>query len=117
MRQGKNEHRCVSECTSSRVTNRTCILLLSCIWVAAAVVVNPIGNFPLNDDWAYGFAVRNLVETGELRLSDWTATNLFAQVYWGAIFCFPFGFSFTALRLSTLSLGLIGVLATYGLLL
>jgi 4-amino-4-deoxy-L-arabinose transferase-like glycosyltransferase len=57
-----------------------------------------------------------LVERGELRLSDWTATNLIAQLFWGALFCLPAGFSFTALRLSTLTLGLIGVLATYGLL-
>jgi len=42
--------------------------------------------------------------------------TLVAQVLWGALFSVPFGFSFHALRLSTLVLGLIGILATYGLL-
>jgi len=37
------------------------------------------------------------------------------QMFWGAAFCLPSGFSFTALRFSTLVLGLIGVLTTYGL--
>ncbi len=80
------------------------------------ILVNPIGNFPLNDDWSYGKAVQSVVEHGEFKLFGWTATNLISQVYWGALFCLPFGYSFTALRFSTLTLGLMGVLSTYGLL-
>jgi hypothetical protein len=85
-------------------------------WLLAVVLVNPSGDFPLNDDWAYATSVRALVEDGEFRLSHWTATNLLVQVLWGAIFCLPFGFSFTALRISTLVLGLAGILACYALL-
>lgn len=92
------------------------ILLVTIVWMAMLVLINPIGNFPLNDDWAYGWTVKMLLETGEYQLSDWTATNLLSQVVWGAIFCLPFGFSFTVLRVSTLVLGLLGVLASYGLL-
>lgn len=92
------------------------ILVIIAIWAIMVILVNPVGDFPLNDDWAYGQAVKSVVEKGDFQLSDWTATNLFSQVYWGALFCVPFGFSFTALRFSTLTLGLIGVLATYGLL-
>ena len=92
------------------------VFLISSIWLGMVVLVNPIGNFPLNDDWAYGWTVKTLLETGEYRLSDWAATNLLPQAIWGTIFCLPFGFSFTALRISTLILGLLGVLTTYGLL-
>jgi hypothetical protein len=101
---------------NARISDPVCISILAAIWVAAALVVDPIGNFPLNDDWAYASAVRAMVEHGELRLSGWTATNLIAQVFWGALFCLPFGFSFTALRFSTLLLAMFGVLATYALL-
>ncbi len=80
------------------------------------ILVNPIGDFPLNDDWAYGQTVKSLLDTGNFILSDWTATNLLSQALWGTLFCIPFGFSFTVLRFSTLTLGMIGVLATYGLL-
>lgn len=92
------------------------IFLICILWIFIVILVNPLGNFPLNDDWAYGWAVKTLVETGKFQLSDWTATNLISQVLWGTLFCLPFGFSFTALRLSTLTLGLIGVITTYGLL-
>lgn len=92
------------------------VYLIAAIWVAMAVLVNPIGDFPLNDDWAYGWSVKVLLETGQFELSDWTAVNLLPQVAWGALFSAPLGFSFTALRLSTLTLGLVGVLATYGIL-
>jgi hypothetical protein len=91
-------------------------LLITIIWVFMIILVNPIGDFPLNDDWAYGWTVKTLLETGRFQLSDWTATNLLPQALWGTLFCLPFGFSFTALRFSTLTLGLAGVFATYGLL-
>ena len=88
---------------------------LSCAWVLMVVLVNPIGEFPLNDDWSYGRAVQSLVEHGSLQLTGFTSMPLVAQVLWGALFCLPFGFSFTALRVSTLVLGLIGIFATYAL--
>ncbi|HBE21832.1 MAG TPA: hypothetical protein DDW51_30665 [Cyanobacteria bacterium UBA11367] len=91
------------------------IIVLIATWIVMVILVNPIGDFPLNDDWAYGRSVQSLIEKGDFQLSDWTATNLFSQVLWGALFCLPFGFSFTALRFSTLILGLIGVVTTYGL--
>jgi len=92
------------------------LLTLFSLWIGMVLLVNPIGNFPLNDDWAYGWTVKTFLETGEYRLSDWAAANLLPQTLWGTFFCLPFGFSFTALRLSTLVLGLLGVLLTYGLL-
>src|SRR5690242_11795839 len=92
------------------------LLLLTLGWAVAIIAINPVGDFPLNDDWSYGYAVRKLVEEGALQFSGWTAANLLAQVAWGALFTLPLGFSFTALRVSTLVLGLAGVLATYGLL-
>jgi Dolichyl-phosphate-mannose-protein mannosyltransferase len=89
---------------------------LACFWTVIVTLVNPIGNFPLHDDWAFSWTVRTLLETGQFRPSDWTATNTLSQVLFGALFCFPFGFSFNALRLSTLTLGFIGVIVTYALL-
>jgi len=79
-------------------------------------VINPMGDFPLNDDWSYGRAVKTLLEKGRLQFTDWTGMTLIAQVLWGYLFCLPLGFSFTALRISTLTLGMAGILGTYGLL-
>jgi hypothetical protein len=91
------------------------ICFIAFVWFLMITLVNPIGNFPLDDDWAYGWTVKTLLETGRFQLSDWTATNLLPQALWGALFSLPFGFSFTALRFSTLVLGLFGIVATYGL--
>ena len=92
------------------------IILLCIIWVVAVFVVDPSGEFPLNDDWSYCRVVKNLVEEGRFGLGGWTSMPLAGQALWGALFCLPFGFSFLALRISTLVLGLIGVLSGYGIL-
>jgi hypothetical protein len=92
---------------------RVCLLTL--LWIVATCLVNPMGDFPLGDDWAYGWTVKHLLETWDYLPSDWDAANLISQVIFGALFCLPFGFSFTALRISTLILGIIGVVASYGL--
>ncbi|BCU14729.1 ArnT family glycosyltransferase [Microcystis aeruginosa] len=92
------------------------ILIIIAIWTVMVIVVNPLGNFPLNDDWVYGLAVKSILEKGDFRLPSPAHANLFFQAFWGALFCLPFGFSFTALRFSTLTLGLIGAIGTYLLL-
>lgn len=98
-------------------TDSANVLLIVLVWIVMSILVNPLGDFPINDDWVYGRAVKSIVEEGNFTLSGGnTSANLVAQAFWGALFCLPFGFSFSALRLSTLVLGLIGVLATYGLL-
>jgi dolichyl-phosphate-mannose-protein mannosyltransferase len=92
------------------------LLLITAMWLLGIALVDPRGDFPLDDDWAYGRAVQTLLDTGSVRLHDWAAPNFIAQMFWGAIFCLPAGFSFTALRISTLVLGLIGIFAQFGLL-
>ncbi|MDE3153971.1 MAG: glycosyltransferase family 39 protein [Acidobacteriota bacterium] len=83
--------------------------LLAAGWLAAVLLVNPLGNFPLADDWSFGLAVRTLLTDHRLRLISVTQMTLITQILWGWLFCLPAGFSFTALRLSTLVAGLVGV--------
>lgn len=89
--------------------------LLALLWMASILIVNPIGEFPLNDDWAFARGVYNLLEKGQLILGDWPAITLVAQLFWGALFCKIFGLSLTVLRISTLISSLIGVMAFYGI--
>ncbi|HJR50152.1 MAG TPA: glycosyltransferase family 39 protein, partial [Gemmatimonadales bacterium] len=83
---------------------------------APLVALRPLQNAPFVDDWTYAWAVEHLLQTGELRILDWSVSLNAAQVLWGALFCIPFGFSFTALRLSTWVLSLLGLLGLYALL-
>ena len=85
------------------------LLISLAVFAVAVVLVNPVGDFPLNDDWSYGSAVKGLVEQGVYRLSDWTAMPLLTQVLWGSLFSLPAGFSFTALRFSTLAMSLLAL--------
>jgi hypothetical protein len=108
-----------SEWKMTNLSKTESINVLSIIffWITISAIVNPLGDFPLNDDWVYGRAVQSIFEKGGFTLAGGnTSANLIAQSFWGALFCLPFGFSFTALRISTLTMGLIGVLASYGLL-
>ena len=78
-------------------------------------ITNPIGNFPINDDWQYARPVSSLVNQGKYISPDAYSPIIIAQVFYGAIFCKLFGFSFTVLRISVLVLGIIGVLVFYSL--
>ena len=92
------------------------LLLLLLVWCGVAAFVNPIGDFPLNDDWAYGQNARALAVENRLFFSDWPAMTLIAHTLWGALFCKIFGFSFTVLRFSTLMMGAFGLIGFHRLL-
>jgi hypothetical protein len=81
---------------------RAAPLLLA--FLAAAVVVDPTGNFPLNDDWSYAKAVQRWVEEGELRFGDWAAMTQLTHVAIGAAVTSVTGFSHVALRFTTLAI-------------
>jgi hypothetical protein len=57
---------------------------------------------------------RFVLQTGELRVLEWSAHYPLAQILWGALFSRLFGFSFAALRCSTLVLAWAGLLTFYG---
>ncbi|MBK9013288.1 MAG: glycosyltransferase family 39 protein [Saprospiraceae bacterium] len=89
------------------------LALLALAWLAAMIVINPTGNFPLNDDWAYAKDVWYLSEQGILKLDDWPAMTRLTQIFWGAGVCKVFGFSHEALRYSTMLLGFAGLVAAW----
>ncbi len=74
------------------------------LWLICMLLIDPRGDFPLNDDWAYARSVYDLFEKGEFILVDWGAMTLVAQVYIGAFFCKIFGLSFTAVSYTHLTL-------------
>ncbi|MCS6801348.1 MAG: glycosyltransferase family 39 protein [Chloroflexota bacterium] len=91
------------------------LVIVTLLWAGGALLTQPWGEFPLNDDWDYAKSARALAERGAVEISPEARVTLVAQAAWGALFSLPFGWSFFALRLSTLTAGLLGVLATYGL--
>jgi hypothetical protein len=80
------------------------------------VALRPLQDTPFVDDWVYAWAVEHLRQTGQLKILDWSVSQNVAQVLWGALFCVPFGFSFTALRFSTWVASLLGLVGLHALL-
>jgi hypothetical protein len=91
----------------------TDLLILAGLWLTSLLAVRPFGNFPLNDDWAFARSVKHLLETGSYYPTAWAAMPLFTHTLWGTLFCLPTGFSFNALRLSTLAMSAAGLAFTY----
>jgi hypothetical protein len=81
-----------------------------------ALAIGVRGEFPLSDDWSYGYAVRSLCEDGTLRLLPWTGASLVLQAWYGAALCRVFGFSFVVLRIATVVLATTGVIGFHLLL-
>lgn len=76
--------------------------------VITLLFVPPRGDFPLNDDWIYAQTVQNIMETGRYEPNVYADPVYIVHAYWGALVCRVFGFSFTALRFSTLLVALLG---------
>ena len=88
--------------------------ILFLFYFSAAILLHLFANVPFHDDWTYAWSVERFLKTGKLQVLDWSIHYPFAQILWGALFCLPFGFSFSALRVSTAVLAWLGALALYG---
>ncbi|HET7924933.1 MAG TPA: hypothetical protein VFL30_08540, partial [Rhodanobacteraceae bacterium] len=73
-------------------------ITVAAVALALAFAVDPRGNFPLNDDWAYAHSVEWLFVEHRIRLSDWIAMNLLPQTLLGTLATAIGGFAFTTLR-------------------
>ncbi len=85
-------------------------ILILMAWILSACLIDPSGEFPLNDDWAYLEVVKGVLDEGKYRVSDWPAMTLWTHAWLGVMVCKATGgFSYTVLRLLVLGLGLLGV--------
>jgi 4-amino-4-deoxy-L-arabinose transferase-like glycosyltransferase len=68
---------------------------------------------PVVDDWAYAWSVEHLLQTGHLLVLVRSSCYPIVQILWGALFARVAGFSFGALRFSTVVLAIFGCWAIY----
>jgi hypothetical protein len=88
---------------------RTCLAAVS----AAIVIIWPVADLPYGDDTAYAHMALNLVRTGHISYNGWEAVVQLLHTYWGALAIRLFGFSFVAVRLSTIPYALGAVAFSY----
>ncbi len=89
------------------------ILLLTALYIIFEIVINPIGEFTLQDDWCYARTVLTLVNEHKYELNPYMIATFFSQALWGTLFASIFGFSMTTLRFSVIVLGWAGVISAY----
>lgn len=95
------------------MTNKLAIGILLFVWALIELLIFPVGEFPLNDDWCYAIPVRDLLNGENLRIVNWGSMTLLTQIGWGFLFTKLFGFSFLTLRFSVIVLGIIGSVYLY----
>lgn len=85
------------------------MFLLFFIFLICEWMVNPLGEFPLNDDWSYSKSILNWMKDGVFSIGDWPAMTLYTHLLWGMLFTKVAGFSFFVLRFSTIIMSMIGI--------
>ncbi|MFP6584126.1 MAG: glycosyltransferase family 39 protein [Candidatus Hydrogenedentota bacterium] len=75
---------------------------LALLILLTMLLVSPVGDFPLNDDWIFAQSVQAILETGSYDGHPYADPLFMMHAMWGAVISKLFGFSFTVLRLFTL---------------
>jgi hypothetical protein len=83
------------------------------LYLLVVIIINPIGEFPLMDDFSFCKSVWKYSQNGKMDLGTWPAMTLISQIFLGTIFVKIFSLSFLTLRLYTLLIGIIGVIVFY----
>lgn len=83
---------------------------IAAVWAAAIAIIQPRGNFPMQDDWDFAIATWRFAQSGQFHFTQFTVVSLRALVLWGAAWTKAFGESFNVLRASTLVLSLLTIL-------
>ncbi len=89
------------------------LIMIFFLFIAVFLILSPVFEFPLNDSWAHAKSVKNLADNHQVEISEWTAASFVFQLFYGYLFTLPFGFSFTALRISTIVLSFLGIAVFY----
>lgn len=79
----------------------------------AEIIVNPLGDFPLNDDWWYAHFYKKLFEEYTLPKLTWPAAGIWGQLLLTKPFAILFGSSSISLRFFTLLLSAFTLLFFY----
>lgn len=90
--------------------------ILGLFFLFAELIINPIGNFALNDEWLYAKMVFDFNQYHSLDTSKWGYTSMLTHLLYGHLVVSVFGCSYVILHLSTLPLALAGIICYYYLL-
>jgi len=99
--------------TSTTRANAFALTTIAAVFAIGWLLVAPWSNVPVVDDYAYAGSVEHLLKTGRIVINDRASIYPIVQIVWGTLFARLLGFSFGALRLSTVFLSVAGCWAVY----
>jgi hypothetical protein len=79
-------------------------LMVIALYAVCVLLVDPRGEFPLNDDWSYTRSTFRMGTQNQMVVDEFSAPTLVGQALYGALLVRVFGGSFLVLRLSTILL-------------
>ncbi|MFH1857516.1 MAG: glycosyltransferase family 39 protein [Candidatus Omnitrophota bacterium] len=80
------------------------------VYLLSLLLVSPLYEFPIGDAWVYAKVAKHFYETGQFLILPWYGQSLLVQIGWAYLFLLPFGFSFSALNLSSVAMGVLAIL-------
>lgn len=89
-------------------------IFLVCAFIFVAML--PLSNAVYSDDVAFSQSVRHFLQTGDLKVSEYTAASSIIHILWGSLFAKILGFSFSALNISVIVLLPVLVIGFYKIL-
>ncbi|MEW6350760.1 MAG: hypothetical protein AB1646_16990 [Thermodesulfobacteriota bacterium] len=94
------------------------LLVLLLLWGVLITFINPAGEFTQNDDWGYVMLLESLAGEGKMIATGWGpgGPSAIVHVLWAWLVTSVWGYSFTMLRVSVLSLGVMGSICLFTLL-
>jgi hypothetical protein len=110
-----NEHVSVPSTAVNRRADLLNIGIVVAVFLAIVLLVPPIRNFPMDDDWAYAASVKDLL-AGNFHISSWAQAIALGHIGLAALLSYFLGFSFTTLTISNLVVSLLGLIFFYLLL-
>jgi hypothetical protein len=88
------------------------IILLIIIFLTTYILINPLGNFLINDEWFYVKAVYNF-NFSNFKLDPLITPSLIGQIFYTNILISIFGFSFNLLKITTIFLSIFSSILLY----
>lgn len=82
---------------------------MGAVWGAAILVIDPRGEFSVNDDWSFVLSLKALLNDGRIVATGWGPGGpaLIGHLAWASPFVYFFGFTLTVMRVSVLVMGII----------
>jgi hypothetical protein len=81
--------------------------MIVAVALVAFVLVWPVGEYGILDDWAFVKSLQHMHYEGRLVVLDWNPMSLTGHLVWGLLFTKVLGFSFLATKISVFCAGVL----------